>query len=152
MVSALGAGHLEVDLSLLKFLFVGIYFSGYFFEKVNYVLTYFVHSVVEVLHVLHRMGDKGLCFLLPPVYCGLCSFIYNHLECLAFFQLSVVLLQEVLQVVEHNVSVFVGVLHVFSKLLYKLIEYRLGIFVYLFQVVVNCRYVLLRQVRDLGLF
>jgi hypothetical protein len=50
--------------------------------------------------------------LLSTLDCGTGTVIYDRVEGLSFFQLSIILDQEILEVIESNVSILIGILHV----------------------------------------
>ena len=122
---------------MLQFLLVCVDLGGEFSEECGNSHAYLVHFVVKVFHVLNCIQDKRLGFLLSTLDCGTSTVIYDRVEGLSFFQLSIILDQEILEVIESNVSILIGILHVLIQPQDYVIEHALRLVVHLTQFFLN---------------
>lgn len=109
---------MEGDFGLFELIFVSVDLSGELTIEYAEVVARFIHTVIEIVKILHSVKYQRLSFMFPSVYCRLCSLCHYGLECLAFFQLCIILRQEIFEVIKRNVHVFIGVLHVFVQFLH----------------------------------
>ena len=84
--------------------------------------------------------------MFAPFDVGLRFVLDDDFESDAFIQLGIVLYQEVFEVIECYVDVFVGVLHVLVQSAHQLVEHDRAFFVELSQLIIDIVHELLRQV------
>ena len=122
MITAVGEAYLEIDLGLLQLLLVFVEACRKLLEEVYDVLGDLAHLVVEILLVGDRVHDQGLGLQLAALNVGSRPVLNDQVEGLALLELSIVLDNEILEIVESDVDVLVGVFHVLRELLDQGVE------------------------------
>lgn len=114
VVPTLCQRHLKVLFCLLELLFVFVQTGSERFEKVDNRLCDLLHPEIVLFQVEDRVCDQRFGFLLATVDCGSHSSLHNLIKCLPRQELSIVFLNEILEIKLCDVNVFVGIFHVFS--------------------------------------
>ena len=137
-VATLGQGYLEVDLSELELLLVVVHARGEVLVEGDNVVADLTHLIDRIVHVVDGVRVERLRLKLPPISRWRDLILHDGVECLSLFQLSVILDQEVLEVILCNVDVLICVLHVLGKLVGQLVENNARLVVILLQLLLLC--------------
>ena len=114
---------METNLSLLKLLLVLVDLCGKVSEETYNGVADLIHLVVELFHILDTIQDQCLGLMLTSLYSGKCPLLHYRIEGLPFLKLSIVLGEEVFQVIESYICILIRVLHVSIEIVNNLIEH-----------------------------
>ena len=100
IITTVSKCELEVNLSLLEFFFVFVERLGKFFIELHCIRGNLRHAEVKVFLISHRLEDERLRLEFAAIGMWLSLILDNNIKSNTFFQLSIILLEIILQIMQ----------------------------------------------------